>query len=216
MRYVYCHPLFDERKCAHRFSYLLAKAFSSHNRSLERFDYRGTGEALGKFSEVTLTNLMNDVFQVIDQHPVTLIGLRIGGTIALRCAVAYPQIKKLILIDPILDGQEYVDYLMRKQHLKDMMTGLPHKHIRSSQYINIEGYKTSCQLIEELRHLNINSSHPKVNSLPPHYIIWISQAHIELNQDTQEVQISAPAFWERIPNAEYHNVINQIMEWCND
>ena len=61
MRYIYCHPLFDERKCAHRFSYRLAKAFERKALKLERFDYRGTGEAAGRFSDITMASLQNDL-----------------------------------------------------------------------------------------------------------------------------------------------------------
>ena len=61
MRYIYCHPLFDERKCSHRFSYHLQKHFERNNLVLERFDYTGTGESQADFAEVTFSTLLEDI-----------------------------------------------------------------------------------------------------------------------------------------------------------
>ena len=124
MRYIYCHPLFDERKCAHRFSYQLAKAFEKNYLELERFDYHGTGEADGEFYNVTMNSLSADIQAIVDGDRVCLIGTRFGATIALDCCCRNESaVRTLVLIEPVVNGHGYAEYLFRKQHLKDMMTG---------------------------------------------------------------------------------------------
>ena len=141
MRYIYCHPLFDERKCSHRFSYQLCESFKSASLILERFDYLGTGEADGDFKDVTMETLRGDIDRKISCNKASLIGVRFGATLALDyCRRHANRINKLVLIEPILDGAAYINHLYRKQHLKDIMTGCLNLG-QEDGFRNIEGYK---------------------------------------------------------------------------
>ena len=112
--------MFDERKCAHRFSYCLKSAFEQAGLTLERFDYRGTGEAAGEFADVSMDSIREDMSDHLENDRVCLIGLRFGATIAYEYAARFPAIvHKLVLIEPIINGSDYVDYLKRKQHSND-------------------------------------------------------------------------------------------------
>ena len=103
MRYIYCHPLFDERKCAHRFSYQLAKTFEENNLQLERFDYRGTGEGDGRFCDVTMDSLRVDIQTTINRDRVCLIGTRFGAAIVFDfCCQNGSAVHTLILIEPVV------------------------------------------------------------------------------------------------------------------
>ena len=107
MRYIYCHPLFDERKCAHRFSYQLSKAFEKKDMKLERFDYRGTGEAKGRFSDVTIESLRKDLKQKASNDDVCLIGTRFGGTVVFDyCCTNKSGVETTVLIEPVINGYE--------------------------------------------------------------------------------------------------------------
>ena len=156
MRYVYCHPLFDERKCAHRFSYQLKNTFRAAGLTLERFDYQGTGEAAGDFKDVSLETLREDVNQKVNGKEICLIGLRLGASLALDyCSRNFGTVQKLVLLEPIVNGAQYVDYLYRKQHIKDLMTGKSVAIPQDNGYVNIEGYKTNIHLIEQIENLDL-------------------------------------------------------------
>jgi len=227
MRYVYCHPLFDERKCSHRFSYQLSKAFEKNNLQLERFDYQGTGEAEGKFCDVTMDSLQNDVKIKIADSPACLIGTRLGATIAFNCCCQEKQvIKTLILIEPVVNGKEYVEYLFRKQHLKDMITGNHNDLSNDKSFCNLEGYKTSNAFLEQVRHINIFETHNRIN-VETVYIACISSSgkvyheydqlvnHLKKNGIQVNVEIfNLPIFWERIPAMDYSVLTDKIVEWC--
>ena len=220
MRYVYCHPLFDERKCAHRFSYDLQKTFEKEPLPFERFDYHGTGEAEGRFEDVSLDSLRADVEAQINGEEICLIGLRFGATLALNYAAANPYaVKKLVLLEPFVDGAVYVDYLYRKQHIKDLMTGEPADKLRENGFVNIEGYKTSILFLDQIK--NINSS-----AVPPECPVLIVQISnnskiepeimaLKEQLEHSEIEfINMPIFWERIPISDYSDLTDTILRWC--
>lgn len=227
MRYIYCHPLFDERKCAHRFSYQLSKAFEKNGFQLKRFDYHGTGEARGRFCDVTMDSLRNDIDAVINSDRVCLIGTRFGATITFDfCHRSDSAVHSLILIEPVVNGQNYAEYLFRKQHLKDMMTGNGSESAHEDGFFNLEGYKTNNKFIEQIKQLHLNKVADRIK-VEAVFIIQISassriNAEYDLfDRHLKESGISAcvevsnlPVFWERIPDGDYTAVTEKIVEWC--
>jgi len=229
MRYTYCHPLFEERKCAHRFSYLLAQAFAAAGLSLERFDYTGTGEDTNDFADVSLTSLREDLGKHIAQEVVSLIGLRLGASLAFDYAVHNPEtVRRLVLVEPVIDGDAYVEYLSRKQHIKDMMTGGVSSHGETG-YVNFEGYRTSMQLVQELRAFDLLQLAGLGATWPPTQMVCISnkshnnvslQTFVELAR-SQDMQISIqtvelPSFWERIPLTDCAGMIETVVGFCHE
>ncbi len=229
MKYLYLFPLFDERKCAHRFSYCLKKAFKKNGLTLRRCDYQGTGEANGNFSDVTLKSLQEDINSWVVEENISLIGLRFGADLALlHCAKNNKKIKNLILLQPIVNGSEYIDYLYRKQHLKNLMTGKPKAAFHNKNYQNIEGYKTNLNLINQINKLNLLkisgncsaknicifqiSNYKRIN--PSINALAHSLKIIKCNMKIQQVKL--PAFWERIPVIDYGELTKKILEACSD
>jgi hypothetical protein len=228
MRYVYCHPLFDERKCAHRFSFQLKNEFQAANLALERFDYRGTGEAPGEFANVSLETLREDVVTQINGDEVSLIGLRFGASLAFDyCAHSLGTVRNLVLLEPLVDGAKYIDYLYRKQHIKNLMTTKSIRNLQDKAYENLEGYKTSLRFIEQIKDLNLvelAKEHAIGNSV---FIIQISnQSKIEpglsglakiLDGSAKRVlveNVKIPMFWERIPNTDYTELAQKVLRLC--
>jgi len=227
MRYIYCHPLFDERKCAHRFSYQLTKTFEENNLQLERFDYQGTGEAQGKFCDVTMESLRDNLQEIVGQDKVCIIGTRFGATVAFDlCCRDTVDVDKLVMIEPVINGRSYAEYLFRKQHLKDMMTGNGSNFSQEDGCINLEGFKTNAVFIEQIRRINLfeMQSQIRVKSV---FIMQISASGKVCSEyglfagDFRKNSIPAcievfnlPAFWERIPDGDYTAANERILEWC--
>lgn len=226
MKYIYCHPLFDERKCAHRFSYQLAKTFEKSNLYLERFDYYGTGESKGEFSDVTLESLRLDIHKVINNECACLIGSRFGATIAFDyCCRNASEIAMLIMIEPIINGDNYIEYLFKRQHIKNLMTGNDSDFSNKNGFYNIEGYKTNKEFVEQIKHINLNQitnnininkvgiiqigRFPKLNS---EYELFINSLNNKNIQTFFHVT-NIPMFWERIPQNDYSALTNNIVAW---
>lgn len=71
-----------------------------------RFDYFGHGVSSGEFTDGTISRWANDVARVIDaltHNDVILFGSSMGGWASLLTAVARPEVKALILINPAPD-----------------------------------------------------------------------------------------------------------------
>lgn len=230
MRYVYCHPLFDERKCAYRFSYQSRNAFESAGLNLERFDYRGTGEAEGEFENVSIETLHEDLERQINGDEVSLIGLRFGATLALEYCSRNPEsVRNLVLLEPVIDGAAYVDYLHRKQHIKDLMTGKSALELQDNVYINIEGYKTKRHFIKQIESLDLTEMLPikAINTsvlivqIPKQSQIKPEITHLAelLTNSTKQIyieNIDTPTFWERIPISDYSKLTKKVLRWCCD
>jgi len=229
MRYVYCHPIFDERKCAHRFWYQLRTRFAAAGVVLESFDYRGTAEAEGQFSQLSLSSLRDDTAEYLARDRACLIGVRFGGSLALDyCATNADCIEKLILIEPIVDGAAYVEYLRRKQKIKDMMTGST-CNLDERDFENIEGYKTSTGFIEQLEGFCLCDS---VQAGPVSCCVYLLQAKngSSLDSELQRLystlknsghrvvleKIAMPIFWERIGSADFSGLTERILRYCRD
>jgi len=228
MRYIYFHPLFDERKCAHRFSYQLKNTFLAAGFALERFDYTGTAEAPGEFADISLQSLREDVARYIDGDQVCLVGLRYGATLALDyCSGGQGPVRNLVLLEPVVDGARYVDYLYRKQHIKNLMTGESPRAPQDNGYENIEGYKTSTTLIEQIRNFRLAGPAGERAVTNSVRIVQIS-AQSKLRQDiaglakslegsVQQLLVECvqmPVFWERIPGSDYTELTQRVLWWC--
>ena len=230
MRYVYCHPLFDERKCAHRFSYQLKITFQAAGLILERFDYRGTGEAAGEFKDVSLETLRQDASQQVGDSKICLIGLRFGASLALDyCSHTSGIVQKLVLLEPIVNGARYVDYLYRKQHIKDLMTGKSADCLCDNGYVNIEGYKTNSHFIKQIEDLdlidiseeNLSGSSILIIQISNHSkidpeIAILAKKLEGLTKQTHFENMQMPTFWERLPSADYSKLTQTILRWTRD
>jgi hypothetical protein len=230
MRYIYCHPLFDERKCAHRFSYQLSETLRKKGLELERFDYQGTGEAQGHFYTLTTESMQNDLKKKVSGSQVCLIGTRFGATVAFNfCCRKISRVINLILIEPVISGKSYVNYLFRKQRLKDIMTGNAGELLPEDGFFNLEGYKTSNKFIEQIRKLSLSEKSGGFNIKK---YVRIAQISVSSRIDTEfalfadtlqknSVKVSLeifnlPSFWERIPDTDYSVLTERIVEWCSD
>lgn len=230
MRYIYCHPLFDERKCAHRFSFQLSKAFEQADLKLERFDYYGTGESEGNFSEVNLMTLRRDIENKVNGQEVSLIGLRFGADLAFDyCLRQADCVKNLVLIEPLINGNAYVDYLFRKQHIKDIMTGIRNTDDIHNGFYNLEGYQTDAVFIEQLKDFSLFSIPEKIHIPTKVYVAMLgkhkgtstdftvladSLKTIEVHLESEEFDL--PVLWERIPDVDCFILTKKIVEWCCD
>ena len=115
---VLCNPFGQEYMRAHRSIRRLAINLSELGYSVLRFDYRGTGDSAGALEDVTTEDWQQDIRLAIQElidiaavPNVSLLGLRLGALLAGNIAANHPQVKRLLMWDPIVQGKEYVDEL---------------------------------------------------------------------------------------------------------
>jgi pimeloyl-ACP methyl ester carboxylesterase len=224
---VYFHPLFDEQKCSYRFSYCLSEAMMQQNFVLERPDYRGTGDSSQPFCDVTLETLRQDMVSLISKGADVLIGLRFGASLIFDYASrTQSNCNRMILIEPIFDGHQYIEYLLRKQRLKDHLSKLPDNVYQEETYINLEGYKTRRHFVDQIRSFKLTVQDEM--SLKGHQILLLlmhtrlSAAEKKLISQLKQhnhidvASVSFPDIWERIPMMDYSSLIETVIGWCHE
>jgi amino acid adenylation domain-containing protein len=115
-----CYPWGQEYIRAHRSMRRLARFLTRAGRHVLRFDYFGSGDSMGSSHEVSLRGWEEDIETAIEElrdtcgaSRVTLVGLRVGATLAARVAARKKNVvEALILWDPVISGREYVEELL--------------------------------------------------------------------------------------------------------
>lgn len=209
---VLCYPWGIEYVYAHRSMRHLAVRLSMSGCHTLRFDYFGTGDSAGDYSETDLAGMESDVESAIESmkdiagtRRVSLIGLRVGANVASRVAIRLPsEVEALVLWDPIISGGQYVRDLEASSQAdsdKAAMSGM----------------------LQDLHGIDLN---PHLEGLPQHSLIIMTErqeAYAELNRliaansnpITTEF-IAAPCPWvesSTTTGALPVRVIQRIEEW---
>jgi len=87
-----------------------------------RFDYYATGDSAGNCEELSLDRMRLDIEQAIRHcraktgaRKLTLVGVRLGATLAAQVAAGCSEIDSLVLYAPVFDGEELLDEWQRDQ-----------------------------------------------------------------------------------------------------
>ena len=116
---VLCYPWGQEYMLAHRSMRRLANMLAAAGWDTLRFDYFGTGDSAGDMIDADLEGWQSDTQTAIDEvrdtsgaRRVTLLGLRLGGTLAARVgAKLQKEVEALVLWDPVISGPQYLQEL---------------------------------------------------------------------------------------------------------
>jgi uncharacterized protein len=127
---VLCQPFGHEYLRGHRAFRNLAIAIAERGHHVIRFDYFGTGDSEGSSDEHTVEQSLADIAAAIEEvkdmsevAEVTLVGLRLGATLALLAASGRRDVDRVILWDPVAAGDTYLDALavLQREWLVDRM-----------------------------------------------------------------------------------------------
>jgi len=130
-----CYPWGHEYISAHRSLTKLAENLSEAGFHVFRFDYFGTGDSGGESEEGSISGWLDDIdtaeVELMDMsgsEDVSVVGLRFGGYLAARKAARNPRsTKRLVLWDPVVSGNEYVDSLFHTASNMPIGARLPPK-----------------------------------------------------------------------------------------
>jgi len=119
---VLCQPVGHEYLRAHRAFRNLAVALAEQGFHVLRFDYLGCGDSTGDGERTTVEQCLSDLSAAIDELKdiagvgrVALIGLRMGATLAAVIASRRRDIDRVVLWDPVVDGETYLEALQTLQ-----------------------------------------------------------------------------------------------------
>jgi len=116
---VLCYPMGDEGIRAHRAFQQLAVRLAKVGFHALRFDYYGCGDSAGDSDEGDINQWMNDILTAIDEikdsgglAKVSLVGLRLGATLAALVGTQRSNLESIVLWDPIVNGKGYIQELI--------------------------------------------------------------------------------------------------------
>lgn len=120
---VLCHPVGHEYFRVHRAFRNIAVALSRLGFAVLRFDYYGTGDSHDDTSAATLVRWQADVSAAVEELKrrssaprVSLVGLRLGATIAWLECLRRTDVDLLVMWEPVVSGAAYLDQLRRLEH----------------------------------------------------------------------------------------------------
>ena len=112
---VCCYPSGQEYLRAHRAFSQLALRLSREGAHVLRFDYHGTGDSSGQSHDGALERWTADILAAVDWlravgdvTRISLVGLRLGATLATRAALCGGGIDRLVLWEPVVSGRSYL------------------------------------------------------------------------------------------------------------
>ncbi len=169
--FVFCHPFAEEKLWAHRIYVSFARELAARGIAVLRFDERGHGDSEGVFVESSIDTRLEDTARAIsalrEQEPglerIGLLGLRFGATLAWLAAQRFPEVRDLVLWEPVTDGAKF----MQEQLMRNLSTQLKTygevrvkreqlvAQMQSGQAVNSDGYELGWPLFEQVNALRL-------------------------------------------------------------
>ncbi len=153
-----CYPMGAEYMRAHRAFRQLTTLLVKSGAHVLRFDYFGTGDSAGDGADASIGRWVEDIGTAIDElkemaqvQRVTLVGLRLGGTLAALAADGRSDVEQVILWDPIVRGERYAQELVDKHRAEQAARrGRP-----DAGTAGVHGFPVTAALQAELRQIDL-------------------------------------------------------------
>lgn len=130
-----------------------------------RFDYFGTGDSAGRVEEGSVAAWLEDIQQaalelreISGARQLSILGKRLGGTLAIKACQAGLDAKRLVLWDPVVKGRDYVAELEMWDTRRNLL--LLHAERRGGGRSELLGYPFPWTQRKELNDLNVSDELP--------------------------------------------------------
>ena len=171
--FVFCHAFGEEKLWAQRVFVSFARQLAAEGHPVLRFDYMGNGDSEGDIRDSSLATTVSDVRCAIEQvrrltgtRAVSLLGLRLGASVAGLVAEETADVEHLVHWAPIVDGGRYMQELLRINLTTQMAV---YKEIRQDREalvasmrdrnpVNVDGYEITFPLYDQVSGIKMASS----------------------------------------------------------
>lgn len=163
-----CHGLGGHKTGRYRVYVELAEALIRANIAVFRFDFRGSGDSEGDFSEMTLTGEVGDALAAlrylqreprVDNNRIAVFGRSLGGAVAVLSSAAFGDVKCLALWAPIFNGDQW------KAEWAKVSQGMASDY-ESNELRRINGQVAGLNFYAELFGMRIDQALHKLNNIP--------------------------------------------------
>lgn len=175
---VICAPWGPDSIPAHPSLRRLALNLSAAGRHVLRFDYFGSGDSAGETLEADLDGWLDDVGEAIEELKsmvgatrVSLIGMRLGASLAAKAAARRDDIEALTLWDPVICGRSYMSEMLQ-EHEAFLADRTRYTAFAPSDTPNIRGFATSLRMKDQIAALDLL---PVAAALRPRILLVITK-----------------------------------------
>lgn len=193
---LYLHPFAEEMHKSRRMAARQARRFAAAGYVVLQVDLTGCGDSAGDFSEASWAAWLDDArrahawLSARTAGPIRLWGLRSGASLAAQLASTLPDIENLLLWQPVVNGEQYLNTFLRIKLAGEMLSrsrtqsGTKELRARLDAGSNIEvgGYMLNAALARDLVQLKL-ADHP-----PPCPVVWLEIGIEDSNQPSPASQ----------------------------
>jgi pimeloyl-ACP methyl ester carboxylesterase len=222
---VICSPLAYEEKKYHWTQRQIANRLQHAGYHVLRFDYFASGDSEGDSDEFDLATCRQNIQDAISflkgtgqVRRVTVIGTRLGGLLALE-ALAEERVKRLVLIDPVLNGAAYLKRMqdMHQALLDENPLRAPFRTPMAC-HRQLLGFPGSEAFTFQLKKLNALATNPKVKSI--HILKTegtddVTDLHAHLSGSVEEIDIrpvDASLRWDQVQALQFQDFPNDLIQ----
>ena len=203
---VMCHPLGEEKLWSHRVFVSFARDLASSGYLALRFDFRGEGDSDREFEQSDFESRVADACMALDfirrSQPsvteITLMGLRLGASVAAAAAARHPEAQRLLLWDPVVDGEAYMQSFLRLNLMYQMSV---HRRVVENRdalvsrlaggdTVNIEGYELANALFQQVSAFRLADALAGFRGHTD--IVQITQGDAEVRPDLAQLEETIP------------------------
>lgn len=161
---VICYPTFGDYTRTHRACKQLAIRLSNAGFPTLRFDYWSCGDSGGDELPASLQTWMSNIGAAREElvanyspNRICLIGLGLGGTLAMAAAAQSEKVETLILWDPVLSGREYLQELSAQHQTYISTNNLVDEPFANAGTAELSGFSIPESMVTEIDELDITS-----------------------------------------------------------
>ncbi len=169
--FVFSHPFGEEKLWAHRVYVSLARRLALLGYPVLRFDFTGHGDSMGEFADSDVNSRLADISKAVEHilsvaevNSVALFGLRFGAALAAMAADMDSRVSSLILWQPIVDGEQYMQEILRS-NLSTQMTVFGKvksnrnelvDSMRAGEPVNVDGYHLTGRMYDQAAQIHLD------------------------------------------------------------
>lgn len=230
---VICYPIWQEYIRSHRACFNLAQNLAQAGFPSLRFDYSGSGDSAGDAAGVELDHWKADIVQAINElrersgvSMISLVGLRLGASLAAAVATDYHNIASLVLWDPVVNGKHYLEEATHlHQNAIRFFFAQPKHETVEQRPSELLGFPISPRLLQGLAELDLLTIRRK---LAQHLLVVESHTGEPAQQLANQIRsFSAQVDYQHIPGLRIwtehtdkglvpQNVLSAIVAWMSE
>lgn len=209
-----CHGLGGHKVGKGRLYVQLAERLAASGISSLRFDFRGSGDSEGAFSDMTIESEVSDAVVAldalkndprVDTERIAIFGRSFGGVVAVLAAQKIGIIKSLALWAPVFSIDQWKE---KWQQAHAAPSG-----IQNNNLMDIEGMQPGYPFFKQLFALKLADSLHELSKIPLLHIHGEQDAIVNLSHADkfEEVRLHAPgeSHFKRLPNTG-HDFLDSI------